>query len=139
MIVYDLRCRKNHVFEAWFRDSAAYEQQSAASKIVCPACGDRKVAKAVMAPNISTSKDMSSAEQRQAAAQTMRLLYQMREKVEKNCDYVGERFAEEARRIHYGETEKRNIYGEATAEQAEELHDEDIPFSRIPWVPRQDS
>jgi hypothetical protein len=63
----------------------------------------------------------------------------MREQVEKNCDYVGERFAEEARRIHYGETEKRNIYGEATAEQADELRDEDIPFSRIAWVPRHDS
>ena len=139
MIVFDLRCRKNHVFEAWFRDSAAYEQQSAAGEITCPSCGDRKIAKAVMAPNISTPKDKSSAEQKQMMAQAAKLLYQMREQVEKNCDYVGDRFAEEARRIHYGETEKRNIYGEATAEQAEELQEEDIPFSRIPWVPRQDS
>ncbi len=139
MIVFDLRCRKNHIFEAWFRDSAAYEQQGADGGIVCPVCGDRKIVKAVMAPNISTPKEKSSAEQRQLVAQTTQLLYQMREQVEKNCDYVGERFAEEARRIHYGETEKRNIYGEATAEQADELRDEDIPFSRIPWVPRHDS
>ncbi|HUN50901.1 MAG TPA: DUF1178 family protein [Candidatus Sulfotelmatobacter sp.] len=139
MIVFDLRCRKNHVFEAWFRDSAAFERQNGKGDVTCPVCGDRKIAKALMAPNISTPKEKSSAEQRKMLAQTTKLLYQMREQVEKNCDYVGERFAEEARRIHYGETEKRNIYGEATDEQAEALREEDIPFSRIPWIPRHDS
>ncbi|HYM30932.1 MAG TPA: DUF1178 family protein [Candidatus Cybelea sp.] len=136
MIVYDLRCRKNHVFEAWFRDSEAFEIQNGAGEVSCPVCGDRKIAKAVMAPNISTAKEKSSDEARAAVAEATRALYQLRQQVEKECDYVGERFAEEARRIHYGETAKRNIYGEATDEQARELIDEDIPVNRIPWVPR---
>ena len=77
--------------------------------------------------------------QRQAVAEVMRQLSEVRRTVEKNCDYVGERFAEEARRIHYGETDPRGIYGEASAEEVEELNDEGVTFHRIPWVPRTDS
>ncbi|AWK86172.1 DUF1178 family protein [Azospirillum thermophilum] len=77
--------------------------------------------------------------QRQAVAEVMRQLGELRRVVEQNCDYVGERFAEEARRIHYGETDPRGIYGEATAEEVEELRDEGVTFQRIPWLPRTDS
>lgn len=77
--------------------------------------------------------------QRQAVAEVMRQIGELRRVVEQNCDYVGERFAEEARRIHYGETDPRGIYGEATAEEVEELRDEGVTFQRIPWLPRTDS
>ncbi len=139
MIVFDLKCRKSHVFEAWFPDSAAFDNQAAAGKVVCPACGSTKVTKALMAPNITARRDLSSTEQKAAAAATLTLLKQVREEVEKNCDYVGDRFAEEARRIHYGETTKRNIYGEATDEQAEEMLEEGVAFGRIPWLRRDDA
>ncbi|MCG5242759.1 DUF1178 family protein [Azospirillum doebereinerae] len=77
--------------------------------------------------------------QREAVAEVMRQLTEVRRTVEKNCDYVGDRFAEEARRIHYGETDPRGIYGEASADEVEELHEEGVTFHRIPWLPRTDS
>jgi len=77
--------------------------------------------------------------QREAVAEVMRQLVEVRRTVEKNCDYVGDRFAEEARRIHYGETDPRGIYGEASADEVEELNEEGVTFHRIPWLPRTDS
>ncbi|MBP2232331.1 hypothetical protein J2847_005656 [Azospirillum agricola] len=77
--------------------------------------------------------------QREAVAEVMRQLAEVRRTVEKNCDYVGDRFAEEARRIHYGETDPRGIYGEASSDEVEELHEEGVAFHRIPWLPRTDS
>jgi hypothetical protein len=139
MIVFDLKCPQDHVFEAWFRDSGAFDRQAKAGKVTCPSCGSTKVSKALMAPNIASRKEKSSAEQREAASKTVKLLRELRQHVEKNCDYVGERFAEEAKRIHYGETSKRSIYGEATPEQAKDLLEEGIEFGQIPWVPPQDS
>lgn len=138
MIVFDLKCARKHVFEAWFPDSAAFEAQSEAGEVVCPVCGSRKVKKALMAPNIASRKDLSSSEQKSAATAALKLLAEVREQVEKNCEFVGERFAEEARRIHYGESAKRDIYGQATEEEAEDLLEEGIEFSRIPWLPRHD-
>ncbi|MFQ5985080.1 MAG: DUF1178 family protein, partial [Alphaproteobacteria bacterium] len=113
MIVFDLKCWRDHVFEAWFRDSAAYEAQAKAGEIVCPLCGDTSIVKAPMAPRVSTSKKRISAEQ-ERAGHAMRALRAMRDHVEKNFDNVGDRFAEEARKIHWGEVEKRDIYGVAT-------------------------
>ena len=137
MIVYDLKCSRNHVFEAWFPDSASFEAQAEAGKVTCPTCGSRKVAKALMAPNIAARRELSSSEQQAAAKATLALLHKMRDEVEKNCDYVGENFAEEARRIHYGEAEKRNIYGEATQEETDEMVEEGVEFAQIPWLPRR--
>ena len=77
--------------------------------------------------------------QREAVAEVMRQLTEVRRSVEKNCDYVGDRFAEEARRIHYGESDPRGIYGEASDEEVAELNDEGVTFHRIPWIPRTDS
>lgn len=135
MIVFDLACSNGHVFEAWFSDSEGFEVQRVAGDVVCPACGDSKVEKSLMAPAVpakgqATAKD---AEKAQAATEVMQSLYQMRQQVEENCDNVGEDFAEEARKIHYGETETRNIYGKATPEEAEALADEDIEFGILPW------
>ena len=137
MIVYNLRCAKDHAFEAWFRDSATYDEQAKAGEVVCPACGSTKVAKAPMAPNISSSKTASS--DMAQAAEVMGKLRELRAEVESNSDHVGDKFPEEARKIHYGEAEKRNIHGDATPAEAKELKDEGVDFSVIPWVPRGDS
>ena len=140
MIVFDLKCKAGHVFEAWFPDSAAFKRQKKKRQVTCPACGDTHVAKAPMAPRIATSKDEPAATGKAMmaaspeAAAMLAKLKELKEHVEKNCDYVGERFAEEARKIHYGETEKRNIYGESSDEQARELADEGVEFQRVPWV-----
>ncbi|MCX7353653.1 MAG: DUF1178 family protein [Alphaproteobacteria bacterium] len=143
MIVFDLKCKDGHVFEAWFPDSAAFEKQKAKKAVVCPMCGNRRVTKAPMAPNISSGKsrerDVDKPPQQQPNANEMMvMLSKLRQEVEKNSDYVGEKFPEEARKIHYGETEKRNIYGEASKEEAAELAEEGVEFQRIPWV-RHDS
>jgi hypothetical protein len=145
MILFDLACRNDHVFEAWFRDGAAFEAQRKARKIACPECGEVRVGKAPMAPRInkgaaepvptkavSTPPDPKQAEMMQA-------LRKLRQMVETNLEHVGPRFPEEARAIHYGEREKRGIYGEATPKDVEELAEEGIGVTSIPWIPRQDS
>lgn len=132
VILFDLRCANDHVFEGWFADSAAYEAQAVGRKIACPICASRKVEKAVMAPRIGKGGAAAT----QIAAQALRALSDMRGKVEATCDYVGERFAEEARRMHHGEVERHAIYGEASDEEARDLRDEGIEFTRMPWVPR---
>ena len=140
MIVYDLKCGKGHGFEAWFRDSATCDAQIAADDVPCPVCGSKKVEKAIMAPNLARSRDRAPAPQENANAKEVRdSLLTLRRQVEENCDYVGQRFPEEARRIHYGESDPRGIYGESTAEEAEALKDEGISVKRIPWVPRENS
>ncbi len=139
MIKYELKCRKDHVFEAWFYDSATYDKQAAAGKVVCPVCNSRKVTKAPMAPRIGKSKSEKAAAEAKEMAVAMKALRDLRDHIEKNADYVGDQFAEEARKIHYGETDKRNIYGEASADDAKSLHEEGIEFARIPWVSRTDA
>ena len=140
MIVYDLKCAEGHGFEAWFRDSEAFEIQAAAGEVSCPLCGATQVEKALMAPNLGRGKTRAP-ESRKAepAAEARRALLTLRRQVEANCDYVGERFPEEARRIHYGETDPRGIYGETTSEEAEALKDEGVEVRRIPWIQRENS
>ncbi len=144
MILYDLKCAQDHGFEAWFKNSATYDEQVAAGAILCPACGDSSVTKAPMAPRLARSRDDAERRPGKAVAgndmgKIRELLGELRRHVESNCDYVGAGFAEEARKIHYGETEKRNIYGEASEDQARELDEEGIKVGRIPWLPRADS
>jgi hypothetical protein len=139
MILFDLRCTKGHVFEAWFRSNASYDSQSKAGAVACPACGSRKVEKAPMAPRIGKGGEASRQQMAAELAETKRQLQELRAKVESNCDYVGGKFAEEARRIHHGEVAQRDIYGEATDDEAKELSDEGVEFARIPWLPRHDS
>ena len=153
MILYDLKCRKDHVFETWFRDSAAYDEQAAAGAIACPVCGSKKIEKALMAPRLARGGRPREAARENAegkmatravkataeSAELMGQLRELRRKVEETCDYVGGEFAEEARKIHYGEEDPRNIYGETSDQQAKELHEEGVTFNRIPWAPRHDS
>ncbi|MCO6416358.1 DUF1178 family protein [Siccirubricoccus sp. KC 17139] len=155
MIHYDLRCASGHEFDGWFKDSVAYEKQAKAGFVQCPVCGGTEVTKQLMAPAIpkkgsSRAKPPESppaappAESRSQAAagpmpaQVLALLQRMRAEVEKHCDYVGRDFAEEARKIHRGESDARGIYGETTDAEAETLREEGIELARIPWVPRAD-
>lgn len=157
MIVFDLKCRRDHVFEAWFPDSASFAEQAEAGKVACPVCGSRKVTKALMAPAVlkggsreetqpaATATPAESAApsaamgDAQKAAELRRMLRELRKHVEANCDYVGERFAEEARKIHYGETDPRGIYGETSDDEARSLEEEGIEVTRVPWLPRENS
>jgi len=158
MILYRLRCSKGHEFDSWFKDSKTYERQEKKSLVGCAVCGDSKVKRAIMAPRIGKKgkgkaveveapvpapAPAPTAEQQQMAALARKMPKELREalltvraEVEKNCEHVGDRFAEEARKIHYGESDKRGIYGETTDEEAEALADEGIEFGRLPWIPR---
>jgi hypothetical protein len=136
MILFTLRCARSHEFEGWFRDGDRFEAQQKASEITCPECGDTSVEKAVMAPRVGRSRETMPA---MSPAQFRAALVEMRRQIEANCDYVGARFAEEARRIHYGEIDAHSIYGEASEDESHELADEGISFGRIPWIPTTDS
>ncbi|MGE4527907.1 MAG: DUF1178 family protein [Rhodospirillaceae bacterium] len=136
MIRFALKCACGHRFDSWFRDNRAYEDLSAAGCIACPACGGADVAKAPMAPNIATAREEGADA---SAARLRALLLSLRDTVEENCENVGPAFAEEARKIHYGEAPARGIYGEASADEANALVEEDITFARLPWISRGDS
>ena len=136
MILFSLRCASGHEFEAWFRDGDGFEAQQKAGEIACPHCGAAEVEKAVMAPRIGRSHDKTPA---MAPAQMRAALVELRRQVETNCAYVGERVAEEARRIHYGEADPHGIYGEASAEESRELAEEGISVGRIPWISPTDA
>lgn len=167
MIHYQLQCDRGHGFDGWFKDSGAFDRQAETGLVSCPICNSLAVTRALMTPALGRGrpkKAASAAPERSApqdatdglvpvpasvrpgsvatntAPDKLRaLLQRLRAEVEASSDYVGPEFAEEARRIHYGETTARNIYGEATPDQAESLADEGIEFSVIPWLPRTDS
>lgn len=155
MILFDLKCGAGHVFEVWFKDGASYDRQAAAGDVACPLCGDGEIEKAPMAPRIAKrakrdakpadpakpdTGDTSDSQPMVTVNDKVRgALAELRRTVEENCDYVGGEFAEEARKIYYGEVEKRDIYGESSEEEARELSDEGVPVGRIPWLPRRNS
>lgn len=139
MIKYDLKCSAGHGFDAWFRNSDSFEEQSEAGQIACPVCGATSIAKAPMAPRIGRGKPSPDVVQAQAAVLLRQQLVAARRHIEAEFDHVGERFPEEARKIHYGETEARAIYGDASAEEATALADEGIEIGRIPWVELNDA
>ena len=141
MILFDLMCTSNHVFEAWFHDAATFERQSAAGQIACPMCGETHVAKAPMAPRVVTRRSGEAAQPSDGDAALARELYKelarLYEHIENSCDYVGDRFPEEARKIHYGESEGRSILGEASDDETRDLLDEGVAVFRLPWVRRR--
>lgn len=145
MIVFQLNCGNGHSFDIWFKDGSTADRQLARGLVECPDCGDRKVGKALMAPRVSSggigSKgDKSPAQNMAILAKNMReQLVEVRRQVEENCDYVGDKFADEARKIHYGEADARGIFGEASEDQHRELSEEGIEVARIPWLPREDA
>lgn len=137
MIHFSLRCDSGHEFEAWFRSNDDFDAQQRGGLVACPSCGSGKIAKALMAPAVSSSRKRermalaAGAEQRETMAQLRALAEKMRE----NADYVGDKFAEEARKIHFGESEQRGIYGEASPEEARGLAEDGVEFMPIPVLP----
>ena len=156
MIRYNLRCEKGHSFESWFQSSAAYESQEKRKLVSCPACGSVKVERAIMAPQIVSKKGreraaapvetadvpampssspestpLMMAQERELRAK----LRELRQHILKNADNVGERFPNEARKMHYGDIEHRPIYGEASPEEARSLIDEGVEVSPLPILP----
>lgn len=130
MIVYNLRCKNGHEFEGWFRDSAAFDAQAGAGKLCCPSCSTRRVEKAIMAPSVSTGERAALAGPEQRKLR--QFMTGLRKYVQENAEYVGPNFAEEARKIHYGESVDRHIYGESTLEEAQELADEGVDVAPLP-------
>ncbi len=157
MIRYSLRCERGHAFESWFQSSAAYETQEKRKLVNCPACGSAKVERAIMAPQIVSKKGRDSAAPAPAApadvaatdvaapgstpllmAQERELrakIKELRDHIVKNADNVGERFPNEARKMHYGDIEHRPIYGEASPDEARALIDEGVEVSPLPVLP----
>jgi hypothetical protein len=162
MIRYSLACGRKHDFEAWFKNSADYDKQKKRGLVTCPACGSDKVEKAIMAPQLGrgSRKDerapdvappeapapetpapaenktpvaMISPQEREFRAK----LKELRDHLTKNAENVGGRFPEKARKMHYGEIEHRSIYGEASPQDAKELHDEGIEFHPLPVLPEE--
>lgn len=147
MILYELRCRHGHSFEAWFKNSDSYDRQVKAGAVACAYCGDTGISKAPMAPRLirgrgdpeagaggagDNPEKGGDARAEVVARQIIEALGQLRDEVEKNCEDVGDQFAEEARAIHYGESDPRGIYGQTTPAEAEKLMDEGIEFHRLP-------
>jgi hypothetical protein len=156
MIRYALACDQGHSFESWFQNSAAYDKQVKRGLVTCPACGSAKVEKALMAPRLSGTRKRGTttpAASHEAPAappsgvpapvamispqeqEFRKKLKELRDHLTKNADYVGQKFPEEARKMHYGEIEHRSIYGEASPQDAKELHDEGIEFHPLPVLP----
>ena len=156
MIRYALHCDQGHAFESWFQSSAAYDKQAKRALVTCPTCGSAKVEKAIMAPRLARAEGadppppailptpplpslvpgktpvaiMSPPER-----ELRKKLKELRDHLTKNADYVGPRFPEQARKIHYGEIEHRSIYGEASPEEAKEMHEEGIELHPLPILP----
>lgn len=151
MISYSLVCDRGHEFEGWFGSSKDFDDQNGRGLVSCPACGSAKVSKALMAPNVSTSRKKE--EQGEASATQpstgfvqapvlneeqramLGKLREIKQKIVENAENVGEKFPEEARKIHYGESEARGIYGKANLEEAAELAEEGIDFLPLPDLP----
>jgi hypothetical protein len=152
MIRYNLRCERGHAFESWFQSSAAYESQEKRKLVNCPACGSAKVERAIMAPQVVSKKGRDTAAPEPAAttevtapastplmmAQERELrakIKELRDHIVKNADNVGERFPNEARKMHYGDIEHRPIYGEASPDEARSLIEEGVEVSPLPVLP----
>jgi hypothetical protein len=145
VIRYALCCEAGHSFESWFNNSTAFERQAARGLVTCPLCGSVKVEKAIMAPALGGGREAAppAAEPEKTPVaivskeevELRKKLKELRDHIVKSADYVGEKFPEEARRMHYGEAEHRSIYGEASPDAAKSLADEGIEFHPLPRLP----
>ena len=147
MIRYQLQCAKSHPFEGWFRNSRDFDRQARRGLVACPTCGDARVTKALMTPSIATGvkkrprkaperATAQHARERQSAQRELtEIMRRIRADVVEKAEHVGDRFAEEARKIHYDEAPSRGIYGEATMAQARDLIEEGIDVMPLPALP----
>jgi len=140
MICFALTCDRGHCFDAWFSSGDSYDEQIEAQAIVCPTCGSIHVKKAPMAPTVLRAKAVEVVRESSADGarkQTYAFLKGVRDYLKNNADDVGQAFPEEARKMHYGEAEVRNIYGEASVDEAKSLHEEGIPALPLPKLPEE--
>jgi hypothetical protein len=138
MIKYSIRCSEGHEFEAWFSNSAAYETQASGRQILCPSCGTDKVEKAPMAPNVVSGRTRGIQPEQVLSnpqGEIITMMRKLREHVAQNSEYVGPRFAEEARKIHHEEAEARGIHGEASEQDVKLLKEEGVEFYPLPTLP----
>ena len=132
MIRYALTCDQDHPFEAWFGSSESYDDQAGRGLVECPFCGSHAVRKQIMAPAVAGTKRTAAANPAAAQSVMMEAVERARRHVEETFDYVGDRFAQEARDIHEGDSEARGIYGEATAPEVRALVEDGIPVAPLP-------
>jgi hypothetical protein len=146
MIRYTLKCPAGHLFDSWFRDSAAFDTLAGQGRVACAVCGATAVEKALMAPSVRGDEpsrvgaDADAARPAKLAEPNSpieRALAELRRHLSENSDYVGDTFADEARRIHLGEADARSIWGEASAEEAKSLKEDGIPVAPLPWLARR--
>lgn len=143
MIVFDLRCRRAHVFEAWFGSGAAFDEQQARGLLACPVCGDGEIVKAAMAPNVGTKGNARDAVATKPKSATpppgpaamkaaLQALAKAQARALDTSEWVGRAFAERARAMHAGETAATPIHGEATLAEARALTEEGVPIAALP-------
>ncbi len=139
MITYSLACENRHKFDAWFRSAEAYDEQHGKGIVTCPVCGSSKVEKALMAPAVArpTTDKVSLSQGHPMQAEIRDFLRMMRKKVTSEADYVGDKFAEEARKIHFQEADPRGIYGEATRDEVASLLEDGVDFLPLPHLPEE--
>jgi len=143
MILFDLFCSNKHVFEAWFASDKQYEKQKKNKLINCPICDDKNIKKSLMAPNINTkgllNKKTNNVMNKDDTNKIYKEVKKLKNIVEKNTIDVGDNFAEEARKIHYGEEKPKAIRGKTTSKEAKELLEEGVPFASLPWTNKEDA
>jgi hypothetical protein len=139
VIHYSLVCEKSHKFDGWFRNAAAYDAQKGRGLVTCPICLSTSVDKGLMAPALSrgASDKVALSMGHPEHKQLLEAMQALRKKVTSEADYVGDKFAEEARKIHFKEADSRGIYGEATREEVTALVEEGIDFMPLPTLPEE--
>lgn len=136
MISYTLKCEHDHTFDSWFQSAEAFDKLLAAGMVTCSVCGALGVEKAVMAPRVRPARNAVSPTDRPLSAPASpaeQALAEMRKKIEENSEDVGEKFADEARKIHDGDAPERAIIGQAKPEDAKALIEDGIPVAPLPW------
>lgn len=139
MIHYSLVCDNDHKFDAWFRSAEAFDEQNSRGIVTCPVCNSPKTGKGLMAPSVarSTSEKVAVSIGHPQQQQLREALRALRNKVTTEADYVGDRFADEARKIHFKEVDPRGIYGEATREEVASLIEDGVDFMPLPSIPEE--
>ena len=131
MIVFNLNCSDcAFSFEGWFENTKDYNKQIRKGLLTCPSCNSTQIKKGLTAPNIAKKSNSKIPKRNKSIASNVKRLKKI---IEKEFDYVGDKFTEEAKKIKYGEVKERAIYGEASIEQTKELIDEDIDVLPLPF------
>ena len=139
MICYSLICSKNHTFESWFANTAAYEKLKQQNLLSCSVCGNQDVKKAIMAPNVSpkTNNPSKQAEPKRSSSEAEKALTELKNHIKNNSEDVGNNFAVVARKMHEGETPERSIHGKTSLSEAKSLSEDGVPIIPLPWFDRK--